>query len=468
MATRPPPHGADALEIVLGDLDDRDDRGGARGQAILADGGVGVGVGPDWSWLAQLRGRGRVPFAGVIVLLVALLLGVTPSARDGTALVVDVGAGARLALSGMAQAIYVEPSVPWATVTLDGRRLPHIPQYGGASALYLTPGTHKLVWRAAPFDSMPCTLSQPTSPSDTCARAEVVNGDTPGVIATDVFFKPSLTTLSAQQRGALVTTIQRALDAQTASETVQPGERYVGVDGSLPPELWGQEPVATAPLAATLRLRLVSDYSGAQTCHIEYSESCEQGGQDCRFLCSLAGSPYGDAWQALAIVRGLWTFATPGGKSVVSDAPDGLAGAGTAVHLRLKWSGSAWQVALTYFSPSLPAPGHSLPPAQLGGYPGCTWLQTALDTGEFDQHAGSAGPTLTWRVAAGPPGAVGCLAIGASAGIAPPQGAYLLQRFGVILAANDLAHQRWPYLPLAGSYARQLATMIATTQFPHA
>ncbi|HEY7983192.1 MAG TPA: hypothetical protein VID73_03430 [Ktedonobacterales bacterium] len=468
MATRPSPLGADELEIVLDDLDDDT---GAHQSVILADVGTGAGARPDWLWRAHPRGR--VPYAGMIALLLALLLGVAPSARDGTALVLEVGGGARLALAGMAHAVYVEPSVPWATVSVDGRRLPHIPRYGGASALYLTPGTHRLVWRAAPFDPMPCTFSQPASSADTCAREEVVSDATPGVIATDVSFQPSLTALSARRRDELVAAIQRALDAQTASATVQPGERYVGADGSLPPELWAQEPVASTPLVATLRVRLVSDYTGAQTCHIDYSESCEQGRQDCRFLCAFEGAATGDAWQALAIVRGLWTFATPGGESIVANAPDGLAGAGAAVILRLTWTGAVWQVVLRSFQPAPPS-SQFIPLPQLGGGPGCTWLLTELDSGEFDQYTSAASQRFAWRIAAGPPGAAGCLAIGAGAGAtpasvgAPPQGVYLLQRFGVILAANDLAHQRWPFLPLAGAYARQLAATLAATQFPHA
>jgi hypothetical protein len=463
---RPPSDYIDDLEIVLDDLDNRDS---ARGETILAD----AGTRPDWSWRTHLRGHQPLPFGGTILLMLALLLGIAPSARDGTALAVEVGVGARLARAGMLHAVYIEPSVPWATVSVDGRNLPRMPRYGGATALYLTTGRHQLQWRAAPFNPMTCALSQPANHADTCARDDVVDGATPGVIATVISFQPSLTALPTRRRNDLVVAIQSVLDEQTATETVQPGERYVSAAGSLPPALSAHEPAAAAPLVATLRLRLVSDLEGAQTCHIEYSESCEQSGQDCRFLCTWPETGASEAWQALAIVRGLWTFATPGGQPVVTDAPDGLAGAGTAVSLRLKWTGGRWLVALSYFQPGLPNPGSSLP-AQLGGYPGCTWLETELDAQIFVAHTADPGQQLTWRVAAGPPGAAGCLAIGSSAsdaaaGVgAPLIGAYLLQRFGVILAANEAAHQRWPYLPLASAGERQLAATLATTQFPRA
>jgi hypothetical protein len=462
MAT-PPTGQADELEFVLDDLDGR-----SAGKAILADDGALT----RRSLRARLWGHGPFPYGGVIVLLLALLLGIAPSARDGLPATVDLG-GARLARAGMAHALYIEPGVPWAVVSVDGRWLPRIPRYGDASALYLSPGTHQVEWRAAPFDTLTCTLSQPGSPSDTCAHGEVVDGSTPGIIATIVAFDPSLTSLSGRRRSELVADIQSVLDSQTSSETVQPGERYVDAAGSPPAAAWAHAPVAQAPLLATLRLKLVSDLDGAQTCHIDYSESCAPVGQDCRFLCTLSEAAPGTMWQVLAIVRGLWTFATPDGHTIIADAPDGLAGAGTGVILRLKWTGEAWQVALSYFQPSIPGPGYILP-TQLGGYPGCTWLLTELDAQVFAPHSGDVSQQLAWHVASGPPGAAGCLAIGTGAGAAPAsvgaplQGAYLLQRFGIILAANDAAHQRWPYLPLASPYARQLAATIAATRFPRA
>jgi hypothetical protein len=43
------------------------------------------------------------------------------------------------------------------------------------------------------------------------------------------------------------------------------------------------------------------------------------------------------------------------------------------------------------------------------------------------------------------------------------QSAYLLYRFGIILAANMTAHSYWPYLPVAGAYEQQLAAQVAKT-----
>jgi hypothetical protein len=42
-----------------------------------------------------------------------------------------------------------------------------------------------------------------------------------------------------------------------------------------------------------------------------------------------------------------------------------------------------------------------------------------------------------------------------------PPVAYCLYRFGVLLAANTLAHRYWPDLPVADAYEQQLAQQVA-------
>ena len=40
--------------------------------------------------------------------------------------------------------------------------------------------------------------------------------------------------------------------------------------------------------------------------------------------------------------------------------------------------------------------------------------------------------------------------------------AYCLHRFGVLLAANDVAHHQWPYLPVANIREKQLAQRLVS------
>jgi hypothetical protein len=44
-------------------------------------------------------------------------------------------------------------------------------------------------------------------------------------------------------------------------------------------------------------------------------------------------------------------------------------------------------------------------------------------------------------------------------------GAYFLYRFGVLMAANDLAHHFFPGLPFADAYEQSIAQHIAITRF---
>jgi hypothetical protein len=47
--------------------------------------------------------------------------------------------------------------------------------------------------------------------------------------------------------------------------------------------------------------------------------------------------------------------------------------------------------------------------------------------------------------------------------ISPPPIVYFLYRFGVFLAANDVAHKYWPTMPFANASEQQLAQQLATT-----
>jgi len=41
--------------------------------------------------------------------------------------------------------------------------------------------------------------------------------------------------------------------------------------------------------------------------------------------------------------------------------------------------------------------------------------------------------------------------------------AYVIQRFGVLLAVNALAHRLWPFLPVADAYTQHIAQQLITT-----
>lgn len=78
---------------------------------------------------------------------------------------------------------------------------------------------------------------------------------------------------------------------------------------------------------------------------------------------------------------------------------------------------------------------------------------------EYLQLPGATIP-LSWVYASRLPATDGCLAaahVQEAPASALPQDALLLHRFGVLLAANDVAHRLWPTLPVADSNEQQLA-----------
>ena len=48
--------------------------------------------------------------------------------------------------------------------------------------------------------------------------------------------------------------------------------------------------------------------------------------------------------------------------------------------------------------------------------------------------------------------------------VSPPLVAEIMQRFGVLLAVNDIAHHLFPFLPVANAYEKQLAQQWGISQ----
>ncbi len=130
------------------------------------------------------------------------------------------------------------------------------------------------------------------------------------------------------------------------------------------------------------------------------------------------------------------------------------------ISLRITWDSLGWHVIVPT--------GTSV---QDSSFLNPTCASTQDEVGPLEPPADANGPVyLQWQFASGTLPATGCLAVGTpqqNAGItptptySPPLVVYCLHRFGVLLAANDLAHRSWPYLPLADTYEQRLAQQLA-------
>ncbi|MDQ2716147.1 MAG: hypothetical protein M3Z08_14670 [Chloroflexota bacterium] len=167
------------------------------------------------------------------------------------------------------------------------------------------------------------------------------------------------------------------------------------------------------------------------------------------------------AWNVIAPVRDLFTFTLPDGHAVVQDVPDNPSEE-SLVPLQITWDRAGWHVSLQLGSTQ-----------SFFGFPTCQPLALNANLLGDPQITSSLSlDSLQFSYAVGPALADGCVAVATSlslSGKTPTpspsqmQPAYLLYRFGIILAANSTAHRYWPYLPVADTYEQQLAAQVAKT-----
>jgi hypothetical protein len=359
---------------------------------------------------------------------------------------------------------------PWGSLSVDGKRAALFSR--GAYTLFsLPPGQHTLTWHAAPFVPQQCRLSVPLgSGHDTCQfPAEAPSLD--GKISASIRFPANLSMLSAVQRTALIQAAQAVLNRQQSSETVRLGEVYAQT-----PETAGTNTrsctvleraalcfaAAHQPLRAALRLQLDTGPSPDAPCA---NGACDSGNQDCRLFCDVPAFAESNitlspaVWQASILVQLLWQFTTRDGRVVEENQADSfILGQQNAlpVPLNITWNGMGWGVT---------------PTSQSGSFesndPVCQAAVGDMSTLVF----ASTPPNIELQVVSGPTYASGCLIKislrSGSNGASTPtttasRVAYVIQRFGVLLAVNAMAHRLWPFLPVADAYTQHIAQQLIT------
>lgn len=433
----------DDFEIEVSDLWDDDppdwdtrdgdmDGDGAR-QTTETIGGRSAHWRPAHSPLTpRLTTRGKLTRGAVAVVAVllasAFLITTSAPVRRELGSVVAGSPFAKKAASGT-ETLYFENGVPWGTLWLDGHRTRQSASQPLGS-IRAGKGHHTLRYSDPPFPTLQCHFDVPMTMSDTCPLALE---PTASAVASGAYVRivnlgatPGQMPLGSYQQ--LISVTNEALHGLSSSTLLLPGSTYL--DGQGVPE------VATRPLMATLHFDLNTDPSvvapyvpGQQLC----SQIC--------FLSDDARSP--GAWGLQAVTQVSWSYATPDGSVVVANAPAANLsdGSRTLVALDVTWDGS-WHVvarpdadrfaasplcdvAQALMPPVSPAHGIELPYTQR--------QLPAVNTAD------------------------GCLIV--TQITKPPDyghPAYVLYRFGVLLAANSQAHALFPSLPNAGAYEQGL------------
>ncbi len=368
---------------------------------------------------------------------------------------------------------YVLADPPWGRLFVDGRVVKRLPIPNADPPLQLSPGHHTLTWQADPFYDQQCSLSVPANFAvDTCISNSTI-AIQGGALTTIVTFAESLNTLSPDLGDAMKATVQAALDTRQSTSIVQPGEAYTLAPNNPTCRPGRGEPscyaIATQPLRAALHLRLDTNASSNDYCNNDPETNCTRFNASCYFFCSTGTESANatDIWDVFAPVLSLWTFATMQGKVLEQDVPDNSLwdyASGRISDESLLRMSIAWDPLRTRWSVTLSDPG-SQQSGLLG--PSCSAASDNAQLLPPPSNAKGEPLDIQWQFVSSANSADGCLSIGSASpqqyfDVTPANVpiSYFLFRFGVLLAANDTAHQFWPYIPLATGNAENIAQQL--------
>ncbi|HEX4204548.1 MAG TPA: hypothetical protein VHZ51_10215 [Ktedonobacteraceae bacterium] len=407
-----------------------------------------------FDWSHRHRRASLLLSIGLVALTVLIILG---SLRPFQSLQGGKGPGpvpTPTLLSG-SDLFYFSPLPSWGTVSLDGQPLPHVPApiVSNEPPVRLPHGRHVLTWQAAPFEPQRCVLLVPPQQGSgqTChiTQAPLTSFADHAALIT---IPATLAQLPTGARNSLVQDTQSLLDTQRSQETVQPGERYaLGTDPA-------QVRTATIPLQATMRFHLDTDPHAPANCSsVSLGQGCTIAGQDCHLFCTpIWPETPGAIWHIAAIFHTDWQYTTPDGQRIANTAQHTGSPVEQFITLQVTWTRGHLQVAFQDQETSS------------FDNPACiATVGTVGATYTYQFAVGDNTKPLSWLYASAHKAASGCIATtqvnAQSTFFSSPhmRDVLLLQRFGVLLAANDAAHRLWPSLPVADSYEQQLAQNLA-------
>jgi len=415
------------------------------------------------------RRRQLVVTAGFVALLLAVLIGGYGPTRQTLVHTFSAPVPPTSTLIPGIDRFYIAGEPPWGHLLVDGKPVMHLPDpIHSEPPLRLPRGKHVLTWIATPFPAHSCIVSVPPN-----YRTDSCNYD--GFIQVDTLnrawlfsFPYTLLDLPVTARESLMNTAQNTLNKGVFSETARTGEVYATSSS--------QHPVAVAkePLIATLNYQLdVTDMAvnGCSEVMVIDNGDCAYNGQDCHVFCTapqlFVSNVSSQAWDVLAVVSYKWTYKTLSGKLVASNQPDQPAGTTPKNHLiplQITWDGMHWHVVseLSQLDPQIFSGD-----VGVGMEPACA---SAISNVEGDKSLARVLPSYystSWVYSSADNPAVGCVGIvKLDGGLTPtPQQtpAYMLHRFGLFIAANKIAHEYFPGIPVADAYEQQIAQQMANS-----
>ena len=412
-----------------------------------------------WLFRRQLTPRQRLLQAAAVIGSVALiaLIVLAGSATTRNALITGIVGRQPTPTPTLfpgTDLFYIQGSPPWGHASLDGHALSRLPVIGKDQPLRLTRGNHIVRWNADPFQPQRCLITIPALVgTDTCVSHQVAQLK-PNVFASIITFSESLDSLSQNQFEALTKVIQAAVETLQSTDAVQPGEQYIDIQSN------SGTATASQPMRATLNFQLDIALASNATCVSNLGRSVIPSCQNCRRFCTapdqfFPATPTDLVWSVLALVSATWNFSMLDGHIVEQDQPDS-----TDEHLiemRITWDGENWHVEV---------PVNTLENSTVGS-PICESAQQDIGTnGYFGATGGNVEEAVYWQQFVSETNlAAGCLAIGMPQQSTTDQPhlpvAYLLYRFGVVVAGNQAAYRYWASQPMADTYEQRLVQQMA-------
>lgn len=333
-----------------------------------------------------------------------------------------------------ANVIYFSDGVPWGSLTIDGKRILQADLSGDSiiaiRGLMVTRGAHQLVYQARYFPSVHCVFSAPQAQSDTC-RLDT-SGDAnqflldKAPLARVIDLGANITTLQPDQFTAILQLASTQLQAQSATTTIAPGERYL--------DDHGQVVVASAPLqfAMTLALGYANGVSNP----------------NCAPIClesTLTSDPalWGDRWPINVTIAVSWTITDSSGRRLVSSTDQGgqIYAAPYSAEAGIQLTSTGWQLTWLDNVPALAVENAA-----------STAANPAVN------QAGQRSYGMSYMLALNPLN--GCV-MDVDDGTGSMR---VFWRFGALLAVDRIAHSVLPTLPVANAQEQAAASNIVLGQ----
>ena len=405
--------------------------------------------------------------AAIILVVLVTLVGTYSPARN---VIVGTFYHPTPTLPPGADLFYVETNPPWGHIYIDGKLMSRLPVVGEEAPIQLGRSQHKISWVAEPFEVQNCTVTVPPVIDDNSCHFNRTAATPSGAVAWVISFTPSLVNLRPDKRAALIDAIQQQINQGVEPQILHPGEMYA-IDGTN-----RRFAIARQPVQATLHFNLVTQ-PGAGRCTIygfvgfynQEGGSCSFMQQDCHLLCDIAqfsSLPGEAAWQAMGVVRATWEYTTLDGNSIVRDQPDSTANArgyGHFVPLQITWDGQQWHVGAILSGIHLLSRLYNL--ELLIDDLACASMRDEIRMNKQYRSAVLEDSIAIWAYYSDQGAGIDCVAqvVPNNQSAKQPrvaQPAYLLHRFGIVVAVNDAARKIWPGIPIADVYERDVALQL--------